>query len=92
MGFFSWLARLVKPPVFIVSLHDGHATAVKGNLSVAFLTECSDLAIKRGIRSGRLYGVWKAGAVSLEFSPEIAEEHHQVFRNVWGLHRRRHKR
>ena len=92
MGFFSWLVRLINRPVFIVSLHDGHATAVKGNLSVAFLTECSDLAIKRGIRSGRLYGVWKKDAVLLEFSPDIPEEHRQVFRNVWGLHRRRHKR
>ncbi len=92
MGFFRWLRSLISPPVFIVSLHDGHATAEKGNLSVAFLADCSDLAMKRGIRSGRLYGIWKSGAVSLEFSPEIPDEHHQVFRNVWGLHRRRHKR
>ena len=92
MRLFRWLARLVHPPVFVVLLHDGHATAEKGNLSVAFLTECSDLAKKRGIQEGRVYGVMKAGSVSLEFSPEIPEDHHQVIRNVWGLHRRRHKR
>jgi len=92
VNFLRWLARLFRPPVFIVSLHDGHATAEKGNLSVAFLAECSDLAKKRGIQEGRLYGIWKQGSTSLEFSTEIPEEHHQVFRNVWGLHRRRHKR
>lgn len=92
MGFFSWLARLVRRPVFIVHLHDGHATAEKGNLSLAFLADCVDLAAKRGISRGRLFGVWKGDGVSLEFSPDIPEEHHQVFRNVWGLHRRRHKR
>lgn len=92
MGLLRWFRRLLNPPVFVVLLHDGHATAEKGNLSVAFLTECSDLAKKRGIQEGRVYGVWKADAVSLEFSPEIPEDQHQVFRNVWGLHRRRHKR
>ena len=69
MGFFSWLKRLVNPPVFVVLLHEGHATAEKGNLSVKFLTECSNLAKKRGIREGRVYGVWKSDAVLLEFSP-----------------------
>jgi len=92
MSFFSWLSRLVRRPVFVVSLKDSHATAEKGNLSVAFLAECSELAKKRGIQEGRLYGIWKQGSTSLEFSTEIPEEHHQVFRNVWGLHRRRHKR
>lgn len=92
MPIFPWLLRLLNPPVFVVFLHDGHATAEKGNLSVSFLTECSDVAKKRGIQAGRLYGVSKRDGVSLEFSPEIPEDHHQVFRNVWGQHRRRHKR
>ena len=92
MGFIRWIRRLINPPVFVVFLHDGHATAEKGNLSVRFLTECSDLAKKRGIQDGRVYGVWKSDAVSLEFSPEIPEDHHQDIRDLWRLHRRRHKR
>lgn len=92
MGFVHWLRRLIRRPLFVVHLHDGHATAEKGNLSVGFLTECADLAGKRGIEEGRLFGVWKSGAVSLEFSSGIPEEHHQVFRNLWGLYRGRHKR
>ena len=92
MGFFRWLARLIKRPLFIVYLHDGHATAEKGNLSVAFLSECADLAGKRGITEARLFGVWKSGAVALEFSPGFPPEHEQVFRNLWGVYQRRHKR
>ncbi len=92
MHFLRWLGRLFKPPIFVVSLENAHATALKGNLSVEFLADCADLASKRGISEGRLMGVWKSGSVVLEFSPEIPEEHHQVFRNLWGLYRRRHKR
>jgi hypothetical protein len=91
MPLFPWLLRLLKPPIFVVHLRDGHATPKKGHLSVAFLAECASLSKKRGV-DGHLYGVWKNKAISIEFSPDIPDEHRQVFRNVWGVHRARHKR
>ena len=91
MPLFPWILRLLNPPIFIVRLHDGHATPEKGHLAVRFLAECASLAKKRGVE-GRFYGVWRNGAISLDFSPEIPRDHHQVFRNVWGVHRGRHKR
>jgi hypothetical protein len=89
--FFSWLGRLIDPPVFVVEFEDGAARASKGSPSPGFLSDCSDVAKTFEIRSGRIYAHRNGAALQLRFSPEIPEESHQRFRNVLGFHGNRIK-
>ena len=89
--FFSWLGRLIDPPLFVVEIEEGVARASKGSPSPGFLSDCSDVAKTFEIKRGRLFGHRSGGGISLRFSPEIPEDSHQRFRNVLGFHGNRIK-
>ena len=85
------LGRLVNPPLFVVALNKGTARAKKGNLSQAFLNDCSSIARDQALSEGEIYGVRRRQGIGLEFSRHIPSFCHQRFRNTWGVHRGHHQ-
>jgi len=80
------LLRRLFPPLFSINIVDGHARAVKGTLTSAFLRDCTEIAEKNGISSGWIWGNAASGSVRLEFTSGISRENMQRFRNAAGIH------
>ncbi|MCZ6795116.1 MAG: DUF3634 family protein [Planctomycetota bacterium] len=81
---FLWF-RPRPDPSFILEIRDGRLEVSRGKVARRFLQECRRLVDAHGIADGTIRGFGDAEHVSLEFSREIPEAHHQRFRNVFHL-------
>jgi Protein of unknown function (DUF3634) len=74
--------------VFVIQIRNGVPILKRGKLAQAFVVELADVLNRHRIRKGAIYGVPKAGRVSLRFSRTIPQAARQSLRNVWSMHAR----
>lgn len=74
-------------PEWEVLIRDGQATVVHGKVNGRFVAECQMICDQWKVSRGRVAGSRNPdGRISLRFSREIPPQHHQRFRNAWGMH------
>ena len=79
---FFWQAR----PEFELEICDGRVEVKRGKVSGRFVAECQLICDQWKISASRVSGVRGSdGRISLRFSKAILSEHHQRFRNAWGM-------
>jgi len=84
--FLDWLPCFFLPGEFIIEITAGQIILCRGNVPGAFLTECREIALRDGLRRGRIIGRREAGQLSLVFSAKILPSSRQRFRNMWNIH------
>ncbi|MBI4601861.1 MAG: DUF3634 family protein [Planctomycetes bacterium] len=84
IGVLIWLFR--PRAELVVLIRGGKPEVRRGKVSGRVLQDWALICRDWGIREGTIRGV-RVGRdhVSLRFSREIAPEHHQRFRNAWGV-------
>jgi hypothetical protein len=82
---------LLIPPVFVIDLRDGRASARSGEPPAGLIAEFSSTAHDLGLARGTVYVVRASHGLTLDFSSDIPESVHQRFRNVFGVYRHRIK-
>lgn len=79
-----WIRRLANPPSLVIRIDNGSARPTKGTPPPGFVAACNDVARDFGINSGYVEVVPRMHGATLRFSPDICQDSHQRFRNVWG--------
>ena len=67
---------------FVIKLTKSKAIVLKGRPPKTFIVECNAMARKKN-SPGYIYGVKDLHGIALNFSPNIAEETAQRFRNLF---------
>lgn len=72
-------------PALVLRIDHGKVSVRRGKVPGRFVGECQQICTDWKISAGTVKGFRVAGRVSLRFSREIPPEHHQRFRNAWGI-------
>ena len=83
----EWLSLLWRPPLFIIRVRGGVATASRGVVTPRFLASCAEVLKANGIAHCTIRGYRAAHGASLGFSRQIPDAVRQTLRNVWALDR-----
>ncbi len=83
---FRILLRKLFPPLFTIIVKEGRAYLEQGQVTDAFVDDCTAIATRGGVRSGRIWGHRENNGLRLEFSSGIPERVRQRFRNTAGIH------
>jgi hypothetical protein len=78
--------RAAAAPEFEIRIDERGVSVKRGKISGRFVGECQAICRDWGITTGTVKGVRTRDGVVLRFSPEVPPEHHQRFRNAWGIH------
>ncbi len=71
---------------FVLAIDEGKVRLKRGKVLGQFVAECQQICAEWKVERGSIRGVRYSGRVALRFSREIPPEHHQRFRNAWGMH------
>jgi hypothetical protein len=83
---FRVFLRKLFPPLFTIRVEEERASLEQGRVTDAFVDDCTDIAVRSGIRSGWIWGHRTGNGLRLEFSSGIPERDRQRFRNTAGFH------
>jgi hypothetical protein len=73
---------------FVLRIREGKVEVAKGTPPPQFTNECRRLCETWNVRGGAVKGMRRGRRIRLEFDREVPGEHHQRFRNLWGLYGR----
>ena len=82
-----WVLWLALQPryAFVVRIAAGLPTTTKGTVTRAFLQQVGEVCGQHGVRRGTVWGIIRAGRISLVFSNSIPPRGQQQLRNWWAL-------
>src|SRR5262245_17237844 len=71
---------------FVLRIREGKVRVGRGKPPPHFVHECEQLCETWNVQSGAVKGIRRGRRIRLDFSRAVPEEHHQRFRNLWGLY------
>lgn len=89
IGIAGWVVwgMTSRRTVFVVRLSAGKATAARGRITAAFLTEVAQISRTANIPRGCIWGVVHSeGRIALRFSRAFPPDIQQQLRNWWACH------